>query len=129
MKILITKTEALELCQDMWKWLAKNPEQPKHNWPGWKRKGGYVPSFVFDCPCCQFVSNGTRKLVGCSTLETAANRKQISRCPLKALWPKGCCHEDSPFHKWFHEIGDRTEHATKIAEACERELKKLWKGK
>ena len=46
----LTKIKALEICEELWSWLAKTGNGYKSDWPGWNKYG----EMVNDCPCCDY---------------------------------------------------------------------------
>jgi hypothetical protein len=107
----LTKRKALEICRDLWLWLADNPDQEKGEWPDWEEHGD-MDNF---CPCCEYF-----------LLTNSDNDACDEECLLKDLWPYGCVDCDSAFQKWrYSEVEDRKEPALEIAQACEKELEKL----
>lgn len=120
----LTRKKALEICRDLWRWLAKDPDRMKEEWPGWKTTG----RMAHDCPCCQYV---TTKLKSCGempcrdigdSVTPVDFAKAIALCPLKTLWPDGCCNS-GPFDEWWRRESEQA-NAAKIANACTLELKK-----
>lgn len=114
---LKTKRQALTWTRDMWAWLAENPGETKHDWPGWKTR----QRCWSDCACCAFtnpISNG------------------CARCPLLALWgglPPGddkhffpCVdNPDSVYLAWIKSPGRASGRARRISKAAQTELDKL----
>lgn len=111
----LTRRRSLELCRDLWRWLARNPRREKYDWPGWNRYGT-VPAY---CPCCGYVI----QRYGKDKLYPAC----VRRCPLGLLWPKGCSAKGSPFARWLLSRIHRVRRccAEQIADACCRELSAL----
>lgn len=65
----LTKLEALEICRDMWTWLAKNPMASKADY---LRAHPTVPQDMeSDCSCCQYSLQENKRAGGawynCST--------------------------------------------------------------
>jgi len=69
MKMRLSRKKAIELCIELWTWLAKTGRE-KEDWPRWKIYGDYV---VNDCWFCEY-----SKEVGCS------------RCPLEKKFSLTC---------------------------------------
>lgn len=61
----------LTLHQELWNWLADNPERNKEDWPKW----GYMPEVQGDCFACEY--------------STASKIDTISECPEACpfIWP------------------------------------------
>jgi len=126
----LTKVMALQLCEDLWGWLAVNPEKGKKDWPEWEWNGGSIPKMTYDCPCCEYGAAGrTKKEVE----GTGIMRNECKRCPLTGFWPTGrCLDECSPFLIWdstnpksrFGRL-IRTGYATMIAGAARQERERL----
>lgn len=104
----LTKRKALEICRDLWKWLAKHPEKGKYNWPMWKLYG----QMHMRCPCCEYNSQHS---MSCE-----------KSCLIK--WPGGggCCNRESPYFKWTNN-GHEPVYAIEIVKLAEKELRKLKK--
>ena len=116
-KLHWTERKALEVCRDLWQWLADNPDKRKQDWLGWKRNGGKIPRCLDDCPVCQY-----------DTLHEDCNY-----CLLwgegKELKGKDCLDTESPYWRW-HFSKDSTVRkaaALEIVAACNRALAKLKK--
>lgn len=115
----LTRKKALEICRDLWKWLAKNPPprgfrsrwEHKRKWPGFKKVG----KMEDDCPCCQF--------------SIVQQKNQCFSCPLQILWGNdslSCLDPPSPYRKWCYGPRSRLfRNATIIANAAAKELRKL----
>ena len=111
----LTKKEALKRCAEMWDDLAESgsghkAEAFKRLWPE------YRPTDINECWACEY-DDGSHD-GPCSDV-----------CIMKSVWPKGCCHEDSPYNKWeFAETSeDRREWAKEIADGARDCLAKLEK--
>ena len=114
----LTKRRVLELCLELWTWLAENPRKAKYEWPGWNRVG----KMVADCPCCEWVK---RASLTCWA------------CPLRDYWPadgpvatQHCLHPSSPFRRWqetweYQKLAATTEAARTIAGYAKDALAKL----
>jgi len=112
----LTKRHALELCRDLWRWLARHPKAEKEGWPRWKWNGGDLPDFNCNCPCCEYVERLYFPGTNCK------------ECPLVDFWPdKYCLTTGSAFERWERSSNPkaRTKYATQIADAAVKELKKL----
>jgi len=129
----LTKSTALQFCEDVWSWLAVNPEKDKSDYPGWEANGGSVPKMTYDCPCCEYAvtASGRKRLEAeCSGVR---ENTECGRCPLAKFWPSGgCLTLSSPFIIWdganprsrFGRI-IRTGCATMIALAAKQERERL----
>lgn len=131
----LTKLRVLELCEEMWRWLAKHPNKEKLDWPGWKVNGGEYSSVLEECFACEYTRQ--RKRIN--------NRINCKLCPLKMVWgfknantadkffcDHGecalCVNENSPYKKWDNGI-NRKKNALIIADFCAEEIKKLKRKK
>jgi len=108
----LTKRRALEICRDMWDWLADNPEREKEDWPGWEEVGRMLDN----CPCCEY----TCQQVG----------DFCDHCPLYYYWPENDCGSDnSPFRRWLgSNLHYRSMYARRIANYARKALKELDKN-
>jgi hypothetical protein len=99
-KQIKTSRDALVACIALWKWLARNPDSRKDDWPGWDR----LDRCASGCPCCQYVKNeafSRYPAVGWNAdCSVGGLTYALSLCPLKSLWPKGCMDLSSPFFAW-----------------------------
>lgn len=79
--------EALNKTATLWTYLAKHPYASKQD----AYRVLHLTTDLNDCPCCQFARFETKRgpAVDCSI------------CPLKYLWPQGCCKYDSPYGVWM----------------------------
>jgi len=128
----LTKSVALQLCEDLWGWLALNPEKGKEEWPGWEANGGTVPEMPYDCPCCGYgtqIAGRTKEEVEKGGIE----EDECKCCPLARFWPTGrCLNKQSPFMIWDGtnprgRFGPliRIGYATMIAGAARQERERL----
>jgi hypothetical protein len=76
----LTKRRALEICCDLWAWLAKNPNEEKENWPEWEFNEGSVPEMVNYCPCCEYVCQFFK------ITEQELSGAHCPKCPLAGKW-------------------------------------------
>jgi len=109
----LTKRKALEICRELWVWLADHPEKWKNEWPGWE-KYGKMKAY---CPCCEY--NEQHGYHYCN-----------AACLIK--WPGGICLNDfSPYRQWAGAISPaiRTKYARKIVKLCDEALARLPKRK
>lgn len=129
----LIKRTALQFTEDLWTWLAVNPEKEKEDYPEWEKNGGSIPDMVYDCPCCEYIVS-VAGLTGPDELERwGYNRKDCARCPLSKLWPNGDCQSArSPFMAWWNanpkgRFGRliRVSNATMIADAAREERLRL----
>src|SRR5690348_4261408 len=111
----LTKKQALELCAELWHWIAKQNKRhegvgPKYWWPGFDRR-----EIINACPCCEFAKD-------------ARGRVDCNKCPLLSTWkPDGvnvpCYSPKSPYLKWLNSTGkSASRYASIIAKASVREL-------
>ncbi len=124
MKRKLTKKRALELCRDLWEWLAKQdkaqydaPLSMKHSHPTINTE-----QMAGSCPLCQFTSDANAGQVSCAI------------CPLLKTWKAPeksrtpCYAPNSPYNKWAYSTGiSASKYATQIADAAKKELAKLRK--
>ena len=104
----LTKRQALEICRDLWDWLAENPTKHKWDWPRWSDYE-HMKSY---CPCCEYV------------------RQQDSiceQCSLINYWPDGCLAINSPYRRWESARSDsrRSMFAKRIANYARKALKEV----
>ena len=113
-----TKRRTLEVCRDLWQWLADNPDKGKWDWPNWKHNGGKIPKCESNCPLCEYINS---------------YKGYCSDC---LLWGKGkelegdCQDDKSPYWRWCDSKDStvRKAAALEIVAACNRSLEKLRKG-
>lgn len=113
----MTKREALTICRDLWYWLAENPTQSKHDWPGWKT-AGYM---LDNCPCCHYMA---KNCLMC--------RNETPHCetpdPCILPWPQNnCMAAGSPYIHWRRAVDNnaRKKYAKEIVEMCRNALDEL----
>ena len=111
----LTERKALEICRDLWRWLAKNPHMLKDDWPGWISQG----EMQSNCPCCEYVVQHSKT-------------KSCDDCPLAGRWNKSnpsqyCAGERSLYYRWTLAVGLKTQAsiALEIHNACLQALKAL----
>ena len=126
----MTKKQALEICKDLWQWLADNPMRDKVEWPGWNKLREKYGRFVHSCPCCSYVQQEQ----GQKGLDFSCDGKL---CPLGGFaWEKVSfgCECGSPFENWKIYQGYDTdvsspdlaaEEALKIVRACDTAINDL----
>ena len=107
----LTKKLALQICFELWDFMASSGWTNKAKWPGWE-KYGYMMS---DCPACEFIE---RRRTSCSS------------CPARPVWGKGdmvCFEERSPFGRWYNSRNRecRKKYARTIANRVKKLLKEL----
>jgi hypothetical protein len=125
----LTKEKALEMCVELWSWLAENPTKEKSDWPGWegKKKEGYWNG----CPCCEWMTRNYPDWKWAGPREW--EERCIDSCPIK--WPGGFCesNSDTPWERWIEledprnaqEIRDRKKAALDLVKLAKRSLKEL----
>jgi len=116
----LTKKQALFLCWQLWKWLAKTGCAIKSLWPHWVWNGGEINIMESDCPCCEYAWH------------RFPPQKCKLYCPLKILWPKGYLRttpKPTPFQKWTQAKTRQTrkKYALIIANGAKKEYMKLQK--
>lgn len=117
----LTPRSALLLTREIWLKLAKNGRRHKPT----------APRYEQQCPCCEYVcqQKPDERLHGmnCSdSIEPDFDSAVLELCPLKKLWPKGCCHSSALFWRW--NVGDnetRKAFAQQIADGCDAALAEL----
>jgi len=128
----LTKSVALQLCEDLWGWLALNPEKGKEEWPGWEANGGSIPMMPFNCPCCAYGAQITERTTD-EVRSMGIMADECKYCPLAGFWPDGrCVFANSLFQVWHGtnprgRFGPliRTGCATMIALAAKQERERL----
>ena len=94
----LTKIKALEICEELWMWLAKTGYAYKNNWSGWNK----YHKMENDCPCCEYSYQFSAKHMPLDL---------CNRCPIKWTYEKEyadnnycICErlETSPYHTWCH---------------------------
>jgi hypothetical protein len=93
----ITKLRALEKCEQLWTWLADNPNESKFAWPGWEDDLEFA---IAACPCCQYVNQQFPHSFLPGPCSKGERPEWLAVCPLKSLWPKGCCNGNTVFTAW-----------------------------
>ena len=96
----LTKRKALELCIELWTWLAKHPGNEKDDWPRLMCNEGDIPDMANDCPCC-----------GYAYPKGDCVDDSCPHCPLKDYWPGGSCEPRntvalSPWREWVSAMAD-----------------------
>lgn len=104
----LTARRALELTEELWRWLQKNPEKGKFDWPGWKKCGHMTAS----CPLCEYARQGHR--ICCLVAWSLSN-------------PDDCLHKTSPYVKWRKSCSPRYQRqwAGRIVKLCKEALEVL----
>lgn len=78
----------------MWDWLAENPVKHKEDWIKLKEiDKSYLKN---ECPACQYVIEQDE--IPDSHID--GKDRCAAVCPMKSLWPRGCCTIDSPYQEW-----------------------------
>ena len=108
----LTKRKALEICRELWLWLADNPEKSKDDWPGWKE---YWP-MISGCPCCEYIRH--RYPFGILNCHRCLLKWPISR------WAHSCLDDDTPYSAWLEpkSVDDRVGSALEIVALCDEAL-------
>lgn len=84
----LTKQKTLDICAELWDWLAEDSSRKKEAWPGWEEYG----KFDCNCPCCEYDEQNFKPQRG--------NDQCEDDCILIIAWPYGCMEENSPFWRW-----------------------------
>ena len=117
-----TKRRTLEVCRDLWQWLADNPDKGKWKWPEWEYNGGEISRCRADCPVCQ------HDIYDCDCCLLWGKGGELEREELEREEPP-CLQKNSPYFAWNYDkdITVRREVALEIVAACNRALAKLKK--
>ena len=121
-----TKRRTLEVCRDLWQWLADNPDKGKWRWPEWGRNGGETPRCRANCPVCQYAILHKDRCKSCLLWGKGG---ELEREELEGEEPP-CLQKNSPYFAWDcdKDITVRKSSAFEIVAACDRALDKLKKG-
>lgn len=115
----MTKRQALELCIELWDWLADNPTARKSKWIGFAE----WDKMESDCPCCQYVAETTK----CAPIR--GEMEECLHCPLHGFaWQGSCVDKDALYSRWLfchNNPSLRTELAREIAAAARKALAAL----
>ena len=113
----LTETKALEICAELWTWMAESrctKEEDKAIWPGWRKYG----KMNANCPCCEqaFQSSGDSSYIDCRD------------CLLLDVWGAPSSFGGNPCMCWGSpflpfRLGDGTPRdSMEIVEGCRRKL-------
>lgn len=103
----LTKKKALEICIELWTWLAETGSEYKFDWPGWKEYG----DIWAHCPCCEYQKQNP---VSNCLIFSGINGK----CT--------CTKEDSVYTKWNSAgTSTRKEYAQQIVDLAKQKLSEL----
>jgi hypothetical protein len=136
----MTRKESLELCKELWTWLAENPKLQKSDWPRFQLED--LGDFLHLCPACEYTWWAAEELHGVNNFTM---EQSCQLCPLLVYWvpntigdtpARGRCEDPfSPYEKWkFYamrmcgdsiDIAACTKYAQEIASYCDCELAKL----
>jgi len=87
----VTKREALELCVELWTWLADNPDKDKYDKAeellGYESQTG--------CPACEYAKQNT----------SSADSSICQNCPIDS-WRKGPTCTSSEYVQWLIARGE-----------------------
>ena len=115
----LTKRKALEICKELWTWLAETGTGQKRDWPGWKKYG----EMACDCPCCEYALTLRREHQNCNVcplLNYAWGDKRYKPC---LIWSP---QDDTFYGLWEHaSIFERAYYAAWMVDACDRALADL----
>jgi hypothetical protein len=95
----VTRKKAIELCIELWTWLAKTGSKNKKDWPGWKK---YKICSVWDCFFCDYAMKKA---------ETGLSDEACSYCPLwdnKKNEAIRSCVRNYAYGKWVEARQIRT---------------------
>ena len=91
----LSRKKAIELCIELWKWLAKTGKQ-KMAWPGWKKYGYEITAL------CWFCEYGEKQL-----LRYGKDVHRCYYCPLH-LGHIGCRRGPCAYNEWALARTSRT---------------------
>jgi hypothetical protein len=90
----LTRKKAIELCIELWTWLAETGKQKK-DWPEWEKYHCHIVWHCWLCYYCKQRGGRPRKHGDCSN------------CPYYEVY--GFCAEDKkPYYKWTESKQKRT---------------------
>ena len=113
-----TKRRTLEVCRDLWQWLADNLDKEKGDWPSWEYNGGKIPYCESYCPLCEYKILCRSSCDSC--LLWGKGEELEGHCQdYKSPYWRGCYSKDSTVRKAA---------ALEIVAACNRALAKLSGG-
>lgn len=100
----LTRKKAIELCIELWTWLAKTGKEDKSDWPGWlkyyasvKIAGERVWGYCWFCEYDERQKEREKTLLSCSF------------CPLVEIFGiDGCTNKQCYFKKWERAKTPRT---------------------
>ena len=115
-----TERKALEVCRDLWRWLADNPDKWKWDWTEWKDNGGKIPNCKSHCPLCEYSNLHN---LSCSSCLLFGEGKELEQ-------EGNCLDDESSYWRWYYSKDStvRKAMAFEIVAACNRSLEKLRKG-
>jgi hypothetical protein len=123
-KLLKKKKIYLKRHKELWRWLVKNPDKEKHDWPGWVWNGGKYGRILNDCWCCKWAEayEYTEYIL------SAVSKEMCDYCPI--VFPggnceAGLCQNDKLFDLWRDEkedMGKRKKLALRILNLPERKV-------
>lgn len=111
----LTKLKALELCEEMWRWLAKHPGKRKEGWPELDK---YDPENY--CFACEY---SKQRGIEPGFLHEGEIPECSHKCILAPLWPNGCINGGS--YSEYLRNRNKKKNALIIADFCKAEIKKL----
>lgn len=123
MSVKISLEKTLRVGRELWIWMfreKKSRENDKYSWPGWKK----YRLMELGCSSCEYVlrHNG-KKIYHLYNNNNPRHKRCIVLCPLKELWPEGCCDGESPFNP-FRENEGTPENSMEIIKGHEKVMKK-----
>jgi len=90
----MTKRKALEICIELWTWLAKSGSH-KNRWPRWEWNGGEIKWMQNQCSLCEY---SDREKKGC---EACPLKEALDRCKPNSVYAKWCASDLKIFRKWY----------------------------
>jgi hypothetical protein len=120
----MTLKECYELIIEMWDWLAANPDKGKEDF---LLSHPEYPECEYDCAACEYMCQKDRW----NDLEAPAAPDCKLECPLKGVWPDGCCNgSNSLYNQWSDawyqsDWREVTAIAKKIADHAREKLAEL----
>jgi len=105
----LTRTKAIQICKELWAWLAKTGEEGKIDWPGWERYG----EMEANCPFCEY-----------NLRQQKQKRGDIcAHCPYNQKFGYKCVRGEKPFDRW--DCADSADERKEAAKAFLAQLEQL----
>jgi hypothetical protein len=108
----LTKRKALELTEELWRYMEETGSDRKSSWPGWKK----YDDMEFPCFLCEYDERDGGDIA-------------CTHCPLYGKWAGylTCDVRNAPFNNWCRAQTKEEGQATSkvIADLCRDELLRL----